>query len=201
MLDVSIVAGAFLLAASSMSIRAAALTRGLIVVLVALCVTQARREGFYWQFCHRARGRSIEAGHSFGGAAAVALAETETRVRAAVNIDGTLYGSIPDQALAQPFLLIESDRAETKHGQRFLDGHVRLLSHARGPTHRWQITRAKHYSVTDAPRLLSSPRRWAVSLIVGGTRGLPETVKIANDLVLTLLHGDATDAQCQNSLR
>lgn len=150
---------------------------------------------------HMDRDRIVAAGHSFGGAAAVALAETDTRVHAAVNIDGTLYGSVPDQSLEQPFLLIESDRAETKHGQRFLDGHVRLLSHARGPTHRCQITRANHYSFTDAPLLLSSPWRWAVSLIVGGSRGVPATVKLTNDLVLTLLHGDATDAQCQKSLR
>ena len=50
MLDVSIVAGAFLLVASSMSTRAAAPTRGLIVALVALCLAQLLVEGFYWQF-------------------------------------------------------------------------------------------------------------------------------------------------------
>jgi dienelactone hydrolase len=150
---------------------------------------------------HMDRDRIIAAGHSFGGAASVALAETDTRVQAAVNIDGTLYGSIPDQSLLQPFLLIESDREETKHGQRFLDGHVRLMGHARGPTHRCQIARANHYSFTDAPLLLSSPWRWAVSLIVGGSRGVPETVKITNDLLLALQQGKATAGLCQQVLR
>ena len=67
--------------------------------------------------------RIAAVGHSFGGAASVATAAVDSRVRASVNIDGTLYGSLPDQALTQPFLLIESDRDETKHGRQFVDGH------------------------------------------------------------------------------
>lgn len=139
---------------------------------------------------HLTREGIVAAGHSFGGAASVALAATDARVSAAVNIDGTMYGATPDHSLQQPFLLIESDHDETQHGRLFLEGHARLLAHARGPTHRCQLERANHYSFTDAPLLLSSPWRWLASVIVGGSLGVKETVRITNDLLMTLVPPD-----------
>ena len=44
-----------------------------------------------------------------------ALSE-DPRVVAAANIDGTPYGDLPDRKLTRPFLLLQSDYAETHHG-------------------------------------------------------------------------------------
>lgn len=148
---------------------------------------------------HMDTTRVAAIGHSFGGAAAVAIAGTDTRVRAAVNIDGTMYGTLPDQPLTRPFLLVESDRAETKHGAQFIEGHARLLARLGSLGHRCQLAKANHYSFTDAPLLVSAPARLAASLVFGGSRGPAATVRTTNDLVMRFLQeswseDDATKA-------
>lgn len=136
---------------------------------------------------HMDRERIAAIGHSFGGAASVHAAGQDARIRRAANIDGTLYGTLPVLSTDQRFLQIESDRAETKHGQRFIDASTRLLASLRGAGQRCQITRANHYSFTDAPLLLSPPVRWVVSLLFGGSRGTPETVRVTNELLVSFL--------------
>jgi dienelactone hydrolase len=142
---------------------------------------------------HMDRSRIAAVGHSFGGATAVATAAADPRLSAAANLDGTLYGALPDQPLTQPVLLIESDRAETKHGRLFLDGHARLFANLRGGGARCQIERANHYSFTDASLLLSPPWRWLASLFVGGSRGTPETVRLTNDLLVAFLRDTVSE--------
>jgi predicted dienelactone hydrolase len=137
------------------------------------------------------RDRIAAIGHSFGGAASVSAAGEDSRIRWAVNIDGTLYGSLPVLAGEQRFLLIESDRAETKHGAPFLEGNARLLASLRGAGQRCQITRANHYSFTDAPLLLSRPARWVASLLLGGSRGTEETVRVTNETLVAFLSDSA----------
>lgn len=141
--------------------------------------------------------RIAAVGHSFGGAASVAVAAMIDRVHAAANIDGTMYGALPDNALAQPFLLIESDRTETQHGQLFLKGTARLLARLGGPGYRDQIERANHYSFTDASLLLSPPARWMASLFLGGARGTGATVRLTNDLLVAFLAGSREKAETQ----
>ncbi len=132
-------------------------------------------------------GHIAVAGHSFGGAAAVATAHADDRIRAAANIDGTLYGTVPDSALTQPFLLVQSDRSETKHGARFLDGHARLFARIGARGQRCELLRTNHYSFTDAPLLLSTPWRWIVSRVAGGSRGTAATIKLTNDVLMSFL--------------
>jgi dienelactone hydrolase len=146
---------------------------------------------------HMDRNRIFAVGHSFGGAASVAVAATDARLQAAVNIDGTPYGSIPDHMLAQPFLLIESDHADTPHGQRFVDGNARIFAMLRGAGYRYQIEHANHYSFTDASLLLSLPVRWVASLVLGGARGTAETVRLTNDLLVAFLTGSRESAGAQ----
>jgi pimeloyl-ACP methyl ester carboxylesterase len=46
-------------------------------------------------------------GHSFGGAAAVQVAKDDARVRAALDLDGTLVGDVVQRGLSKPFLMFD----------------------------------------------------------------------------------------------
>ena len=46
-------------------------------------------------------------GHSFGGAASVQMAKDDPRVRAALDLDGTLTGEVVKSGLAKPFLMFD----------------------------------------------------------------------------------------------
>jgi predicted dienelactone hydrolase len=51
-------------------------------------------------------------GHSFGGATAVQLLMTEPRIKAAVNMDGVLYGQpVPEQGLSKPYLQMNAEQS------------------------------------------------------------------------------------------
>jgi hypothetical protein len=56
-----------------------------------------------------ATGRVAMLGHSLGGVAAVIAAGQEPRLRAAINWDGTLFGSLPSGGLNQPVLLVSEE--------------------------------------------------------------------------------------------
>ncbi|MEU7142864.1 hypothetical protein ABZ942_25700 [Nocardia sp. NPDC046473] len=136
-------------------------------------------------------------GHSFGGATAAAALANDPRIKAAVNIDGTLYGTLPQQSLTKPFLLLESDQAETGHSTQYLDGNRALLERLRAGGFRYEISEANHYSFTDAPRFLADPARFLVAQLIGGSRGPRETQRATNDLLTAFLqeplgggHGD-----------
>ncbi|MCL5280336.1 MAG: hypothetical protein M1376_10565 [Planctomycetes bacterium] len=49
-------------------------------------------------------------GHSFGGAASVQVAKDDPRVRAALDLDGTLVGDVVDSGLSKPFLMFDHPR-------------------------------------------------------------------------------------------
>jgi dienelactone hydrolase len=46
-------------------------------------------------------------GHSFGGAASVQVAKDDPRVRAALDLDGTLVGEVVESGLLKPFLMFD----------------------------------------------------------------------------------------------
>ncbi|PYV05482.1 MAG: hypothetical protein DMG26_05195 [Acidobacteria bacterium] len=50
-------------------------------------------------------------GHSFGGAAAVEACSRDSRCKAAVDIDGALFGDVPRVGLKQPCMFVLSERA------------------------------------------------------------------------------------------
>lgn len=51
-------------------------------------------------------------GHSFGGATAVQLLMKEPRIKAAVNMDGVLYGQpVPEQGLSRPYLHMNAEQS------------------------------------------------------------------------------------------
>lgn len=135
------------------------------------------------------RARIAAAGHSFGGAAAVAATQGDSRLLAAVDIDGTFYGGIGDKGLDRPFLLVESDHAETRHGDRYTEGVDRLFAHMRAPSRRIEIKRANHFSFTDAPLFLAPPARWAAARVIGGELGPARTQRRTAEVMTAFLKG------------
>ncbi|WP_433661671.1 alpha/beta hydrolase family protein [Nocardia sp. CA-128927] len=126
-------------------------------------------------------------GHSFGGAAAAAALASDPRLKAAANIDGTLYGALPQQSLTKPFLLVESDHSETGHSDQFLNGNGSLLDRMTAGGFRYEIAEANHYSFTDAPRFLADPARFLAAQLIGGSRGPRQTQRATNDILVAFL--------------
>lgn len=133
-------------------------------------------------------------GHSFGGASAVEAAMGDARIRAVANIDGTLYGRAAIDPMPVPFLLLESDHRETRHSRHYLQGNLSLVQHARAGGYRYQIAEANHYGFTDVPLYLSAPARFAVAVLIGGSRGPALTQAAGNDVLAAFLAGPLLDA-------
>jgi predicted dienelactone hydrolase len=131
-------------------------------------------------------------GHSFGGATAAVAAARDPRIKAAANIDGTLYGDVAALRLRQPFLLLESDHTESGHSERYLAGNRWLLATAGGGSYHYEIHRANHYSFTDAPLFFSAPGRFLLARLIGGGRGPRETHRATTDMLAAFLQGPLT---------
>ena len=56
----------------------------------------------------------------------------DDRIKAAANIDGTLYGGLSDGKKERPFLLLDSDHAESGHSERNIAGNRLLFEHFGG---------------------------------------------------------------------
>jgi predicted dienelactone hydrolase len=100
--------------------------------------------------------RMAMAGHSIGGAAAIAAMLADSRIRAGIDMDGTTYARIPDGGLARPFLFLGKESFVV--GKRVAGSSVkkipedtwgrdwRLLTGWR----RWlTVAGAMHHSFTD----------------------------------------------------
>jgi len=131
-------------------------------------------------------------GHSFGGAASAMAMSEDARVVAAANIDGTPYGDLPDRQLTRPFLLLQSDYAETHHSADFINGNGKLLAHSTAPGFHYEIKRANHYSFTDAPFFFAPPGRWLLAQVMGGGRGPAATQQATADILVAFLSGPLT---------
>lgn len=133
-------------------------------------------------------------GHSFGGAASIAALSEDPRVAAAANIDGTPYGDLPDRRLTRPFLLLQSDYAETRHSEFFISGNGKLLANMTAPGFHYEIKRANHYSFTDAPFFVAPPGRWLLAQVMGGGGGPAATQQATADILAAFLAGPLTGA-------
>ena len=81
--------------------------------------------------------RIAMAGHSIGGAAAIAALLADSRIRAGIDMDGTLHVPIPDPGLSRPFLFLGKQSNYTpgvggnvttwEHAWRLLTGWKRWL--------------------------------------------------------------------------
>src|SRR4029453_3671120 len=103
-------------------------------------------------------------------------------------------GDLPDRQLTRPFLLLQSDYAETHHGDLFVNGNRKLLAAMTAPGFRYEIKHANHYSFTDAPFFFAPPGRGLLAQVMGGGRGPAATQQAAADLLAAFLSGPLTGA-------
>lgn len=132
--------------------------------------------------------RMVIAGHSLGGATAGAAMASDARLKAAVNIDGTLYGELPIPTGPRPFLLIESNKEQGERFRRYETGNQRLFKQF-GGGYRYELVEADHYSFTDAPFLLAPPTRFLAGAILGFGNIPTKTQTATIDLLTTFFQG------------
>lgn len=95
-------------------------------------------------------------GHSFGGASSMAAMQVDPRITAAMNLDGTPYGTLRDAQLRGPVLWVQGDPAIGRQGKPYLDGNAAIVRQARGGSgYHVMLRGTNHLSFTDAPRFLS----------------------------------------------
>lgn len=111
------------------------------------------------------QNRIATAGHSLGGASAAAAMAHDSRIKAAANIDGTLYGELPKSNGSRHFLLLESNKSERERFVRYENGN-QLLFKQFGGGYRYEIAEADHYSFTDVPTFLAPPARFLAGRIL-----------------------------------
>lgn len=116
----------------------------------------------------------------------------DSRIKAAVNIDGTLYGTLPKPNGHHPFLLIESNKSEIGHFARYEAGN-QLLFKQFGGGYRYELLEVDHYSFTDVPLLLAPPARLAAGCVLSvgqvSTKTHTATVSLLNAFFDHTLNG------------
>ncbi len=141
------------------------------------------------------QNRIVVAGHSLGGASAAAAMAGDSRIKAAANIDGTLYGELPKPIGPRPFLLLESKK-DSGRFLRYEKGNQQLFRQFEGG-YRYEIVEADHYSFTDAPLLLGFPTRFLAGRLLqfgnAQTRTHHATVDILNTFFYGALNGKLGD--------
>jgi dienelactone hydrolase len=88
-------------------------------------------------------------GHSLGGATAAETMYEDPRVKAGLNMDGSVWGPVVAGGLDRPFLLMSSQGHGTDD-----ETWTSLWAHLRGPRHWLQLDGSGHMSFTDYQVLL-----------------------------------------------
>ncbi|WP_031165819.1 alpha/beta hydrolase family protein [Streptosporangium roseum] len=114
------------------------------------------------------------AGHSLGGDAASATMLTDTRVKAGINLDGTINATLPATGLRRPFLLMGSQSDHSPGKDHTWDNTWQAL---RGWKRWLTVAQAEHDSFTDLAILKSK----------AGTSS-PDTIAAERGIALTRAH-------------
>ena len=91
-------------------------------------------------------------GHSFGGATALQFCHDDIRCKAGIDIDGAPYGTVVEDGLKQPFMILLSDHSREvsdPESQR-IGANIQSI-YNRLPSGRWllSIRGAQHFSFSD----------------------------------------------------
>jgi dienelactone hydrolase len=118
--------------------------------------------------------RMAMAGHSIGGASAIAALLADSRIRAGLDMDGATYARIPDHGLSRPFLFLGKQSNYTPGGEGSVtswDRDWKLLTGWK----RWLLVAgAVHASFTDLA-LLAGQAGLDIDAGVPGARSLDIT--------------------------
>jgi predicted dienelactone hydrolase len=121
------------------------------------------------------------AGHSIGGAAAAQVCHDDRRIRAGIDIDGALHGSVVPEGIEQPFLFLLSD-----HGDSLSSSDSRIFANIRSaakrnPADKLIVTMlgAHHFSCGDQALTQSRILR-SVLVRISGQGGLDPRTGLAS---------------------
>jgi predicted dienelactone hydrolase len=89
-------------------------------------------------------------GHSLGGATAAQAMYEDRRIKAGVNLDGTMAGAVVDAGLDRPFMLV----SEQNHGRDTDPSWARFWANVRGWRLNLRLTGSGHNSFTDIQVLI-----------------------------------------------
>ena len=93
-------------------------------------------------------------GHSFGGATAVRICETDVRCKAGADLDGTIFSDDLQSTIQEPFLFMAEDAC----GKDCATMHQMYLS-ASKDAYYLSIQGTKHFNFSDLPLRLTPPAR------------------------------------------
>jgi dienelactone hydrolase len=79
-------------------------------------------------------------GHSFGGAAAAEIAHDDTRVAAAIDMDGTLFGVVAQTGLTKPFMVMQAGSSDHNPHAELENAHPGLSFKLNGSEHTAYVT-------------------------------------------------------------
>ncbi|MCC5575786.1 alpha/beta hydrolase [Microtetraspora sp. AC03309] len=114
------------------------------------------------------RARIAMVGQSIGGASAVAAMVTDSRIRAAINMDGTTYARIPKGGFTKPVMFMGSPGHVPGGGDASWDRDWKLLTGWK----RWiMLTGSEHASFTDTPLMAATLGVKPVYGVLTGARG------------------------------
>jgi predicted dienelactone hydrolase len=85
-------------------------------------------------------------GHSFGGATASEVCRVDTRCRAAVNMDGGLYGDIRTEPSVRPLLLMTS--TDSSRNTEAVEKWTKMIANAHAPAYWLELPNSTHFSFT-----------------------------------------------------
>lgn len=85
-------------------------------------------------------------GHSFGGATALEVCRIDTRCRAAVNMDGGLYGDIRNQPAVRPLMLMSS--ADSGQYTDTVEVWSHMVANANAAAYWLELPNSTHFSFT-----------------------------------------------------
>ncbi len=85
-------------------------------------------------------------GHSFGGATALEVCRIDRRCRAAVNMDGGLYGAVVSEPAVRPLLLMSS--AESNQYSGTIEEWRRMVENAGAGAYWLEVPGSNHFSFT-----------------------------------------------------
>ncbi|MBB5867732.1 dienelactone hydrolase [Allocatelliglobosispora scoriae] len=123
-------------------------------------------------------------GHSLGGATAAQVMYEDRRVRAGINMDGSVSGTVVAAGLDRPFLLLGSDQHDSADDESWTE----LWSHLRGPRRELQLDESGHMSFTDYQVLLPQAGVPAADLIPAyGTIDGARSVTVQRAYVLAFI--------------
>jgi predicted dienelactone hydrolase len=129
-------------------------------------------------------------GHSFGGAAAYQLCNTDPRCKVAIDLDGTLFGESTTVS-AVPFMLISADPSRARGDAKRVDDYTRRIFAAQvQPAYHVTVEGAAHFNFSDLALRASIVYRLLGAVgPIDGARGLAIADQYIDEMLGKYLKG------------